>query len=431
MIFKFAILALLTATLLATQQPLEDGSGITCKPSIMSEFLIRGIAQPTMQQMNVCQETRYSCCQIPDQMAVFEDFVFSGTLTRIQTRFDFYRRVYYHILDEAERTKKLAEYMLKFIFPKKLMNCRVMAARIIAHNIEEINDELTRQIDAWYNFLLQSYKGLYCSLCDARNHNNFDEEERSFELSEGYCKDLVAHGHMFLSYFHLKMVPLMNLLVKFVGSCHGDGTFNEFYVPASMIFEEDKETKNVLEGCASYSEEPTWLIHCEPICKKFNFFVWDEFYSPNIAKMIEVANLLEEKRDEIFAQEPKLRVALAEEGELFDMGVESRRRIGLNETVHVNRTGIWEINDEQMQHYVSDFMMLKNPEGSKALDVPSWEYTFVEKEGIDLFKAGIVTDLDMKKYRSLQTRYPHYKRGVSVLHGWLVALLSIIIAHMV
>jgi hypothetical protein len=355
-------------------------------------------------------------------MAVFEDFVFSGVASRIEARLDFYRRAYYAALDEAENTRKLAEVMLNSVFPKKLMNCRVMASRIIAYDLKEVNDRLTRYLDGFFNFLLQSYKGLYCSACNAFSHAAFNKEARSFDMSDGYCRSFVAHSLHFLYYFHLKIVPLFNLLIKFAGSCRGDGTFQEYFITPQTRFEESKETKVLLDRCTAFAGEPTWLIHCQGVCEKFDFFEWDEFFSPNLGKLIEATYFLEEKRGDILNSEPRLRIVLVEEHFKFDEGVDERRAIGLNTTQPLNHTAFYELQARLLAMYSVDTGLLKVPANSK-LGLDGWRLRFIPG-GMELYEEGSQTDLDMAKFQHLQTRYPEWTRAdARTMTLWLATVM--------
>ena len=239
-------------------------------------------------------------------------------------------------------------------------------------------------------------------------------------MSDKYCRDFVAHSIHFLDYFHLKMIPLFNLLTKFVGSCQGDGTFQEYFPTAQSRFEEKKETKTLLERCSSFATEGTWLIHCQGICEKFDFFEWDDFFAPNLGKLIEATFFLEEKRNDILRSEPRLRIVLAEEHFKFDEGVEARRQIGLNQTESPSFTSMFEAHARQLGLYATDISLLNKPVNS-FWQVEDWETRFVPG-GMDLYNEGSQTDLDMQKFRHLQSRYPHYQRSAGRLAAIILGI---------
>ena len=370
--------------------------------------------------LNSCTLVRESCCQVPDQMSIFEAWTFSGEGSRLKGRFEFYRRIYYSILDEAEEMKTLAEGMLKVVFPKRLMNCRVMAARILEYNIEEINDRLSLQINGFFEFLLNSYKGLYCSACDGRSHQFFDLEKQSFTLSQYFCQDLVAHSMHFLEYFHVRMVGLLNLLIKFSGSCKGDGSFDEYFIPEVDRFVETPEITEMLKLCKTSANETAWFGHCQPICEKFDFFDFDEFFAPNLGKIIHAINFLSENRIRILNSEAKLKIEVHDKlGEEL-LAAEKRKYLGLNETLKLSSTELLEANLADHSEYALNLQLVDFGEYTK-LELKSWKLEFAEM-GINPHSHGEQTYLDVIKYKVLLQKYPN-RNGVCGLGSQVVVIL--------
>ena len=63
----------------------------------------------------------------------------------------------------AAKTIQVLEY-------KKIANCKVMAQRILNFDIKGVKDALIENTKKMTDFLYDSYKGFYCSICNYENH---------------------------------------------------------------------------------------------------------------------------------------------------------------------------------------------------------------------------------------------------------------------
>jgi hypothetical protein len=85
-------------------------------------------------------------------------------------------------------------------------------------------------------FYQTSYKGVYCSICDAKNHKFFDVTAKKIFFSQKFCREIVDHSIHALLYFSHHLPSVMNLVSRFVVSCNSKGEFSEKTIDAKYIF---------------------------------------------------------------------------------------------------------------------------------------------------------------------------------------------------
>lgn len=422
MVLNLTTLFILSTLAFICKMDSEHHEELHCNQDLIKEFVINGLEEPREMNMEVCMSIFSSCCKKPDQMAFFDDFIFSGEQVHIQHRFTVYKRIYFGILDEAREAKKLAEHMIQHIFPKRVMNCRVMASRIHAYNIESIDTALTHAIEDMYKFFHDSYKGLYCSVCDANSHPFFDMESHTITLSNGFCKDLVANSFHFLEYFHKSMLPFVNLLLKFVGSCRSDGEFEEFFIPDDLELKEDESITKMLDRCKNSVNETNWMNYCLPICEKFNLFHFDHFFAPNLFKFSKATDFIHEKRTKMQTEEPKLMLAHAND-KSHKYSEFERLKLGFDYTREYNSTEILEENCKEIGNLFFKPFLIKSV-GSIKEHVKHFGMEF-DEHGLELWNVGKSTNLDLTKFQHLKFAYPDYDRNYArILNVFGILVIS-------
>ena len=71
---------------------------------------------------------------------------------------------------EFEEIQNMASKTIQVLEYKKIANCKVMAERILNFDINGVKEALIDNTKKMADFLYDSYKGFYCSICNYENH---------------------------------------------------------------------------------------------------------------------------------------------------------------------------------------------------------------------------------------------------------------------
>lgn len=170
-----------------------------------------------------------------------------------------------------------------------------MAQRILHFRLADVIPKVQQALTELHNFLYTSYKGIYCSLCDAENHSMFDIEKKEITLSENFCREIVSHSLHALLYFQVHFKKIVELVATFLSSCDSKGEFDpQQSVPASVLVEIKEEEKQTLSDCRSFRNDPGWLKYCGKICEQFQLTNFSEFFQPDVKKYYKATLFIEE-----------------------------------------------------------------------------------------------------------------------------------------
>jgi hypothetical protein len=203
------------------------------------------------------------------------------------------------VLDELNKIPAIAASIflkMKEVKDPKESNCKVMAQRILHFKFGDIIPKVQEAIGHLHSFLHTSYKGIYCSLCDAHTHSFIDVDKKEITFSEGFCREIVSHSLHPLTYLHVHFKKLIDLANSFVTFCDNEGEFNpEEAVPPSAMLEIQEADKQLLFNCRKFRNDSGWMEYCGGICEKFHFTQFGEFFQPDIKKYHKTVLYLQEK----------------------------------------------------------------------------------------------------------------------------------------
>ncbi len=145
------------------------------------------------------------------------------------------------------------------------------------------------------DYLATSYKGVYCSICNAEVNEYFDVENKRFQISEKFCRNLIKESILPLSYFHNFLIKVANLAAKFVTTCNYKGVFTDSAYDPKFIMHSIKTYRRKITKCLKNVNTGKWLLSCESVCKEFSFIKFNKFFSPNMMKFKTYTNFLKEK----------------------------------------------------------------------------------------------------------------------------------------
>ena len=203
------------------------------------------------------------------------------------------------VLEELNKVPAIAASIflkMKEITDPKESNCKMLAQRIMHFKFADLVPKIQQAISELHTFLHTSYKGVYCSLCDAQTHSLIDVDKKEITLSEGFCRNIVSHSLHPLTYLHVHIKKIMDLVLSFLTYCDDKGIFNpEEAVPPSIVLEVQEGDKKLLTDCTKFRNDEGWLEYCSGICEKFQFAQFNEFFQPDIKKYHKAVLYMQEK----------------------------------------------------------------------------------------------------------------------------------------
>lgn len=125
-----------------------------------------------------------------------------------------------------------------------------MAKRVVSFDITFLEERIKENLKKLEEFMYESYKGFYCSLCNYQNHKFFNLENEEIIFSEKFCRDMIENTLPTLIFFHVDVVKYLNLVSKFLLSCDHKGDYMaDVPIPKKLIFVPDEEIVKSLKEC--------------------------------------------------------------------------------------------------------------------------------------------------------------------------------------
>lgn len=234
-------------------------------------------------------------------------------------------KVYDDVLVQLLRVPDVASKILEETKEDPLFrNCSLVASRILSFELPTIIPIVKEGLTKMYSFFKESFKGVYCSICDASTQFLIDAEKKTVVLSEKFCREITSHTLHMLVYFHVHLKKFMSLSNALVTLCDAKGNYlPEEAVPGAVHLAVKNETKNLFRDCTKFRNDPSWLTHCAGICEEFHLTRFAEFFQPDVVRYHKASLYLKTKLD---ALEGKDAPEAAEERMLLSLKARSIRK---------------------------------------------------------------------------------------------------------
>jgi len=292
-ITNFLVLCLLGLTLSARRphsRRLHRGSSGSslpptvglCNGDLLRSFNLYGrrVARPTA--LSVCPNVRTSCCTGADQVAIYDNWVVDNEEASLEAKFANYTNSIETFFAQAEEATTIAASVLTTMEKMKNNECKMMARRIVSYQIGDLQKALLQTFRDTYEYLTETHKGLYCSLCDAESHVFFNPQAKVLRISEEFCRSLISNTLTSLMYLRVHLPKYINLLSTFMGSCNARGRFIKATLPTGIIQTVDVTNEKMLNSCFKGRNTATWLTTCQSICQKWMPGQTNPFFAPDL-----------------------------------------------------------------------------------------------------------------------------------------------------
>ena len=279
---------------------------IPCKKHLLETYGLEGLDFGTEMKLDMCGNVTNSCCKTSDQIAIFDNWVGAEEGKKLQERLDFHFKVYSELIMELEKAIPIASTLLSLTQKKVVSNCKLLSRRVQEYNIAMVGPRLKEAIRAMHSFFLDTYKGTYCSLCNADYQDFFHVETKSVKISPQFCRSIVANSLHVLTYLHVHIKRLSNLVSIMLTSCDNKGAFiPEITVPVDLNFVVDDRDQRELYDCLKYRDDPKWLAYCGYICEEFHMSQFSEIFQPDVQRYKRLTKFLRTKFDKFLEVEKK------------------------------------------------------------------------------------------------------------------------------
>lgn len=381
------IFLLLLITKLFTLTKSQD---IKCAPGILPSLGLQGHEIAKEEKLEMCPMIQNSCCQKSDQLKIFENWISNEEGKNLKMRFDKNFDTYSKLLENLEEViEKVSFIYSKLTGPK---NCKILSQKILQFKIKDISPKIKNSIRNMYEFLHDSYKGFYCTLCNADFQEFINVKKKKFIFAQHFCRNIIVNSLHVLLYFHVDMVKYLNLVSRFMTNCDLDGEFKYLEVDKNYLFTVSPEIKDNLYNCKSFRNHPEWFAHCSNICYQFSPVDFTEFFEPHVFKINQYNRFLKLKLDEMRDKEKK-------EDAAFEKKKKSTKKKGrilteMKEIINIPETIL------DLSNYLENreiFTLSIDP----VVEIEDFEINY-EKDGLNFYEIGKSTIIDSSIYDKIK-----------------------------
>lgn len=262
-----------------------------CNSPLLKSYGLVGLPTARPDPLLLCPGVNSTCCTFSDQVAMFQNFKTNGEFDRITSSFSKLKDVYSGVVDTLVRVNDVAQKTLSKLSTVKISNCKVMARRLAGYKVAAVASGLKSVIAKMFDYLRDSYKGFYCSLCDASNQRFYEQAKNEVYVSGKFCKGIAENSLAALMYLHVHLAFLVPISSRFLQSCSANGDFSIPLNFTQTAIKVNPQIKLMLEGCKESRNTPDWLAQCSSLCQQFNAAQISSFFLP-YANEYQAANLL-------------------------------------------------------------------------------------------------------------------------------------------
>lgn len=290
------IITTLFATFKTEDAPPPIPPVVKCDQDILISYGLDGYPTPRAIELDMCPTVEKSCCQKKDQLTIYSNWAHGREEKNLHERFRYHYNVYSHLLNSLIKVFPVANMILDKLKNKKVSNCKVLARKILHFKIKDIAPKLKEAIRTMHEFFFDSYKGMYCMLCDANSHQYFKLKRKEIVYSERFCRDITANSLHVMLYFHIHFVKFLNLVGTFLSTCDNRGRFNEKAALSPIyVFHVKGRARNAIEKCKTFRNDPNWFKFCVDLCEKFKLTKFSTFFQPHLKKYRMYAEFLDKR----------------------------------------------------------------------------------------------------------------------------------------
>lgn len=223
---------------------------------------------------------------------MYQNWIVEKAEENLKDRFQFAIQIYKNLHKELGSVYDKAYSLFEKNEKKQVGNCSIMARRLSQLQVKEVTPKLEETLELLEDFFLNTYKGFYCTLCDATSQSFIDIQKRRMIYSEKFCRNIIYNSLHPLLYYNIYFSRYLNLVSKFMTSCNHKSEFEDIPVDLKYVFNTNADHHSMLTRCYKHKNEVDWFESCEPICSKFQPTDFNKFFTPRLKKFEELTTYI-------------------------------------------------------------------------------------------------------------------------------------------
>lgn len=405
----FVILAL-TASISAQQ-----ARATTCSQLFMESFDVMGQKEISSDRNYICPGVQTNCCSLQSQLDIYKKWIISGEKHKIKSFYSEFPKVFDRIYAAFEQVELLADRVLDATLGVAGSNCNRIAAVIAQNRPSMIRQKAVEAARQAMNFMFKAREGIYCSICDADNHQFYNNTDFTMTMSNRFCAKFVEHTMPYYIFKYEYFVKVSRLIGQFLTTCNLRGVYRPTkFLRSDLKFFKHRNFMGKIRLCKNGIMKPGAIDACAGYCSTFNPIKYDENLEGELDKLANFASFVE-RRIRLLKLEEKRTIQAEKES---DKAPDARRILEVNdETVKVRKEHLEEGSDElilfnrQFQtallrpipyHYKSDLSIKYNVQYDEPIirtgferlyDIIEYRSRF-EEDGIDFNSYGQMILID-------------------------------------
>jgi len=284
------------------QKAIAKSENPICYRGLVRAYGLEGLFSPSAVRLDVCPGIDQSCCTAEDQLHIIDSI--EKDRQNYKARLDRQSQIISNLLDQMKILGQIGSRMKGRLASRRLSNCKVLLARFSFFEIDEIAEEINKTMKEMHDFLQTSYKGFFCTICDATKHIYFNANYKVAVLSYEFCRQMMSSSIKVLRYLHVHLAKYANYAAHFAGFCDITGKFIDEPIDAELKFDHSKAQKDISK-CWEGRNQPFWVYDCQEFCQNFSPIKQQEFFEPYIKKYMLITRYLEKRNKELLFQESR------------------------------------------------------------------------------------------------------------------------------
>lgn len=297
-----------------------------CAPGLANAYGMNGLLTPFKLNKTgwmFCPSMTSVCCSNDDAESAFATL--NGGLKRLKQHFALYSTIVKDLMDQLSIARSIAGRVNGRLAKIKFSNCKVLASKIVLYDVDKVEPQVLESLDAAYKFMLYSYKGFFCEICDGAKNKFVFDADGFVILHKNHCRETVVGNIKAMYYLKVLFVNFVNLVTKFMNNCDAKGTFYDDVMMSQLVLQGSQDDR-IIERCWNDRNSPKWLEECKDFCDKFNFVSLSDFFKPYAYKFSLITAFLKKRALQMVSQETldssiDMPASSGTPGLLEDMGV--------------------------------------------------------------------------------------------------------------
>ena len=269
-----------------------------CNPLLLETFKLNSSKVPEDHPNLACPGITHNCCSYAAQHQINRLWAKGSERETIVDLYRGFVDAYREIFAQFTRIEPMAQKIFAATEEQLDSPCNMLAKAVIDAKFSALKDEVLIAAKRAFNFLYDSRKGFYCSLCDKKAHHLFQPEGELVALSYSFCGDMVKETLPFYLFKHVHFMKMARLYGELMAKCTIEGEYspNE-YLNSNALFLREPEFDDELTTCKANLEKPDAFDYCDRFCERFNPVRFDPLLEGDLSKLASFTKVLKTLAD--------------------------------------------------------------------------------------------------------------------------------------